>query len=50
MTVSKHWCSLDMDDNTKHEDLMNLVFANHGEEEDIYPPTTIEIAKAQKID
>jgi hypothetical protein len=31
----------------KQEDL-NLVFANHGEEDKIYPLTTIEIAKAQK--
>ncbi len=37
-----------MDDTTEHEDHMNLVFANHKEEEDIYPLTTIEIAEAQK--
>ena len=48
MTVSKHWCSLD--DTTGHEDQMNLVFANHGKEEEIYPLTTIEIAEAQKKD
>jgi hypothetical protein len=35
------------DDTTKHEDL-NLVFANHGEEDEIYPLTIIEIAEAQK--
>jgi hypothetical protein len=29
---------------------MNRVFANHGMEEDIYPLTKIEIAKAQKKD
>jgi hypothetical protein len=29
-----------------HEDL-NLVVANHGGEDEIYPPTTIEIAEAQ---
>jgi hypothetical protein len=46
MTVSKYWCTLKVDTN-KHEDL-NLVFANHGEEDKIYPLTTIEIAKAQK--
>ena len=50
MTVSKHWCNLNMDDTTEHEDHMNLVFTNHGEEEDIYPLTTIEIAEAQKKD
>ena len=50
MTVSKHWCNLEKDDTTEHEDQMNLVFANHGKEEEIYPLTTIEIAKAQKED
>ncbi len=48
MAVSKHWCNLDIDTN-KHEDL-NLVFANHGEEEELYPFTTIEIAEAQHKD
>jgi hypothetical protein len=48
MAVSKHWCNLDIDTN-KHEDL-NLVFANHGEEEEIYPLTTIEIKEAQRKD
>jgi hypothetical protein len=48
MAVSKHWCKLEVDIN-KHEDL-NLVFANHGEEDGIYPLTTIEIAKAQQKD
>jgi hypothetical protein len=37
------------DDTTKHEDL-NLVFANHGKEDEIYPLTIIEIAEAQKKD
>jgi hypothetical protein len=32
-----------------HEDL-NVVFANHCEEDEIYPLTTIEIAEAQKRD
>ena len=50
MTVSQHWCILDMDDTTEHEDHIHLVFASHGEEEDIYPLTTIEIAKTQKKD
>ncbi len=46
----KHWCNLYMNDTIEHEDHMNLVFANHGVEEEIYPLTTIEIAKAQKED
>jgi hypothetical protein len=50
MAVSKHWCNLNMNDTIEHEDHMNLVFANHREEEEIYPLTTIEIAKAQKED
>jgi hypothetical protein len=45
MAVSKCWCNLEIDTN-KHEDL-NLVFANHGEEEEIYPLPTTEIAEAQ---
>jgi hypothetical protein len=48
MTVSKHWCSLEIDTN-KHKDL-NFVFANHGEGDKIYPFTTIEIAEAQRKD
>ncbi len=49
MPVSKHWCNLDINTD-KHEDL-NLVFANHGEEEEIYLLSTIEqIAEAQQID
>ncbi len=39
-----------MNDTIEHEDHMNLVFTNHGEEEEIYPLTTIEIATAQKED
>ncbi len=38
LTLSKHWCKVDTDDTTKHEDL-NLVFATHGEEDEIYPLT-----------
>ncbi len=45
--VSKHWCIVETDNTTKHEDL-NLVFATHREEDEIYPLTIIEIAKAQK--
>jgi hypothetical protein len=48
MAVSKHWYKLGVDTN-KHEHL-NIMFANHGEEDEIYPLTTIEIAKAQKKD
>ncbi len=48
MTVSKHWYQLEIDAN-KHEDL-NLMIANHGEEVEIYPLTTIEIAEAQQKD
>jgi hypothetical protein len=46
MTVSKHWCNLEID-TSKHKDLNFVVFANHGEEDEIYPLTTIEIAEAQ---
>jgi hypothetical protein len=49
LAVSKHWCNVETDDTTKHEDL-NLVFATHGEEDKIKPLTIIEIAKAQKKD
>jgi hypothetical protein len=44
MTVSKHWCNLEIDTNN-HKDL-NFAFANHGEEDESYPFTTIEIAEA----
>ncbi len=49
LAVSKHWCNVETDNTTKHEDL-NLVFATHREEDKIYPLTIIEIAKAQKKD
>ncbi len=50
MAVSKHWCELEINNAIKHED-WNLVFANHGEENEIYPLTIIdEIAEAQKKD
>jgi hypothetical protein len=48
MTVLKNWCNLEIDTD-KHEDL-NFVFANHREEDEIYPLTTIEIAEAQRKD
>ncbi len=48
MTVSKHWCNLEIDPN-KPEDLY-FAFANHGEEDETYPLTTIAIAEAQQKD
>ncbi len=48
MTVSKHWWNLEIDTN-KPEDL-NFAFANHGEEDEIYPLTTTQIAEAQRND
>jgi hypothetical protein len=48
MTVSKHWCNLEID-TKKHKDL-NFVIANHREEDEIYPLATIEIAEAQRKD
>ncbi len=48
MTVSKHWCNLQID-TYKHKDL-NFAFADHGEEDEIYPLTTIEIAEAKHKD
>jgi hypothetical protein len=47
LTFSKHWCNVETDDTTKD---LNLVFATHGEEDEIYPITTIEITKTQKKD
>jgi hypothetical protein len=44
IAVSKHWCNLEIDTN-KHEDL-NLLFVDHGEEDEIFPLTTIEIEEA----
>jgi hypothetical protein len=41
MAISKHWCELEVDTN-KYEDL-NLVYADHREEDEIYPLTTVEI-------
>jgi hypothetical protein len=48
MTVSKHWCNLEID-TSKHKDL-NFAFANHVDEDEIYPLTTLEIAEAQHKD
>jgi hypothetical protein len=46
----KHWCNLEIDTD-KHKGL-NFAFANHGEEDEIYPLTTIdlEVAEAQRKD
>jgi hypothetical protein len=52
MTFSKQWrrymqgCSVS---NTETADL-SAVFANHSDEDDIYPLTTVEIAEAQRAD
>jgi hypothetical protein len=43
----KHWCNVETDDTTKHEDL-NLVFATQGEEDEIYPLTIIDQQKHKK--
>ncbi len=48
IAVSKDWCNLGIDTN-KLKDL-NFAFANHGEEDEIYSLTTIEIAEAQHKD
>jgi hypothetical protein len=48
-TVSKH-CKKKLNDATKQEGNLNLVFANHREEDKIYPLTIIKIAEAQKKD
>jgi hypothetical protein len=48
MTVSKHWCNLEIDTNNQED--LNFVFANHEEEDEIYPLTTIEIEEAQRKD
>jgi hypothetical protein len=45
MTVLKDWCNLEIDNN-KHEDL-NFTFANHGEEDELYPLTTIDEVEAE---
>jgi hypothetical protein len=48
MAVSKDWCNLEIDTN-KPKDL-NFVFAYRGEEDEIYPLTTLLIAEAQRKD
>jgi hypothetical protein len=52
MTFSKCWCEYrhtHNDSTNKHNYSMNNVFANHSNEEEIYPLTVQEIAKAQKL-
>jgi hypothetical protein len=44
----KKRCELELDNTTKHEDL-NLVFANHGDEDELYPLTTVEIAEIKDL-
>jgi hypothetical protein len=41
MAVSKKLCNLDIDLNTTKRKDLNFVFANHREEEEIYPLATI---------
>ncbi len=50
VAVSNHWCNRDIDINTDNHKDLNFMIANHGEEEEIYPLTTIEIAEAQLKD
>jgi hypothetical protein len=52
MTFSKCWCKYKLTHNNstdKHNYSMNSVFANSSKEEEIYPLTVKEIAKAQKL-
>ncbi len=48
ITASKQWCNLEINTNKPKD--FNFAFANHGEEDEIYPLTTIEIAEAQHKD
>jgi hypothetical protein len=53
MTFSKCWCKCKLthkNSTNKHNYSMNIVFANRSKEEEIYPLTVKEIAKAQKLD
>ena len=52
MTFSKCWCKCKLTHNNstnKHNYSMNNVFANRSIEEEIYPLTILEIAKAQRL-
>jgi hypothetical protein len=46
MTVTKCWCTLNKDTQSMNHD----VFANHSEDDEIFPITVKEIAKEQKKD
>jgi hypothetical protein len=48
MTVSKHWCNLEID--TNKPKVLNFAFANHKEKDEIYHLTYLEIAEAQRKD
>ena len=53
MTFSKCWCEYNeahKDSTNKHNYSMNNVFANHSNEEKIYPLAVKEIAEAQELD
>ena len=53
MLLTKNWCELDQPQTRStinHSEIMNHVFANRSDEEEIYPLTVKEIAEAQKYD
>ena len=53
MTLTKCWCTLENNtenSNNEHEMEIDHVFANHSEEEDVYPSTVCEIAEEQLND
>ena len=53
MTFTKCWCAVEYSHNnsiSNHEDSITQVFANCGDEKEIYPLTVKEIAEAQKKD
>ena len=53
MTFSKCWCKYTQtytNSTNKHNYSMNSVFANRSKEEEIFPLTVKEIAKAQGLD
>eukprot|EP00804_Cyclotella_cryptica_P029948 CCRYP_020072-RA/>CCRYP_020072-RA protein AED:0.22 eAED:0.22 QI:0/0/0/1/1/1/2/0/387 len=55
MTFTKCWCHYTMQeesatDTSAYQDEMNLVFANHSNEDAIHPLIVQEISKAQKLD
>ena len=53
MTFSKCWCKYTLthrNSTNKYNYSLNSVFANHSEEEEIFPLTVKEIAEAQRLD